>query len=49
LEELMAENTGNGKLAFVGDGINDAASLQADVGIAMAAWEPMRLLRPLIL
>ncbi len=36
LEELMAENTGNGKLAFVGDGINDAAVItRADVGIAM--------------
>lgn len=38
VERLLSEKDGNGKLVFVGDGVNDAPVLaRADIGVAMGA------------
>lgn len=46
VEELLLENKGNGNLAFVGDGINDAPVLTARISeLPWARWDLMRQLK----
>ena len=47
VEELLRQKQRRGKLAFVGDGINDAPVLsRADIASPWEPWEPMQPSRP---